>query len=43
MIRENPLKYKDDKSTKEWLASLGPHIQLFADVLANALKKINIV
>jgi hypothetical protein len=40
MIRENPLKYKDDAATKSWLASLGFHIQLFADMLGNALDSI---
>ena len=38
VIRENPLKYKNDESIQSWLTSLGPHIQSFADVLEVALK-----
>ncbi|MFT4145994.1 MAG: nucleotidyltransferase domain-containing protein [Mobilitalea sp.] len=38
MIRENPMEYKNDESTQSWLTSLGPHIQVFADVLEGALK-----
>lgn len=43
MVRENPLKYKDDETFKEWLLSLGPHIQLFADVLGDALNNTSII
>lgn len=46
-IRKNPLHYKNDQSTLEWLETLGPDIQKFADVLEmeilknnNGLKKI---
>ncbi len=38
MIRENPMDYKNDDFTQNWLTSLGPHVQLFADVLEGALK-----
>ncbi|QSX04881.1 DUF4111 domain-containing protein [Sedimentibacter sp. zth1] len=37
-IRNEPMKYKNDKKIKEWLKSLGIHIQRFADVLENELK-----
>ena len=36
-IRENPLKYKDDIAVQDWLETLGPSIQEFADVLENKL------
>jgi hypothetical protein len=39
MIRENPGLYQNDKAISEWFCSLGPHIQLFADVLQVALEK----
>ncbi len=32
-IRENPMTAKADEETLDWLASLGPHIQQFANVL----------
>lgn len=32
-IRNNPLKYKEQAEVKEWLSTLGPSVQLFADVL----------
>lgn len=32
-IRQQPLKYKNDKNTKEWLRNLGPTVQLYADIL----------
>lgn len=37
-IRRNPLQYKIDPETKRWLASLGPTVQAFADVLEKELK-----
>lgn len=33
MIREEPIKYKDDIEIIDWLESLGEYIQRFADVL----------
>lgn len=33
VIRKNPVQYKKDAETMEWLTSLGPNIQEFADVL----------
>lgn len=38
-IRENPLKAKADEQTMDWLTTLGPSIQRFADVLEEWLKK----
>ena len=38
VIREHPMEYKNDELTQNWLTSLGPHIQSFADVLEVALK-----
>lgn len=38
MIRENPMKYKNEASIQGWLTSLGPHIQVFANVLESTLK-----
>ncbi len=38
-IRENPLKAKADEQTMDWLLTLGPSIQRFADVLEEWLKK----
>ncbi len=37
-IRRNPSAFKDDENVKEWLASLGPAVQRYADVLENELK-----
>ena len=39
-IRRNPLQYKIDPETKRWLASLGPTVQAFADVLEKELLAI---
>ena len=36
-IRQQPLKYKNDKDTKEWLRNLGPVVELTADVLEKEL------
>ena len=36
-IRKNPNYYKTDEDTLNWLATLGPYIQRFADVLENQL------
>ncbi len=36
-VRKNPNYYKTDEDTLNWLATLGPHIQRFADVLENQL------
>ena len=38
-IRRNPLLYKDNSEVKTWLASLGPVVQQYADVLEEALKE----
>ena len=38
-IRRNPLLYKDNSEVKTWLASLGPMVQQYADVLEEALKE----
>lgn len=37
-IRKNPMRYKDDPLTLEWLESLGPNVQKFADVLEAELE-----
>lgn len=37
-IRREPLRLKNDESTKQWLETLGPSIQCFADVLEKAIK-----
>jgi hypothetical protein len=39
-IRENPLKYKDNIEVQDWLETLGPIIQEFADVLGKKLYKL---
>ncbi len=39
-IRRNPLQYKNGPETKLWLASLGPVVQSFADVLEKALNAL---
>lgn len=39
MIRRDPLAYKDRPEVKEWLRSLGPTVQRYADVLEKELKK----
>ena len=39
-IRENPISAKANEETLDWLASLGPHIQQFADVLEVCLANI---
>ena len=36
-IRENPLLYKEEPETKEWLAGLGSTVQDYADVLEGEL------
>lgn len=36
-IRENPMKAKEDPQTLDWLTSLGPYVQQFADVLESWL------
>lgn len=36
-IRQNPMSYKDDSAVRRWLATLGPIIQRYADVLEQAL------
>ena len=36
-IRKNPVDYKDDEETQQWLSSLEPRIQEFADVLEKEL------
>lgn len=36
-IRKNPLLYKEDSEVLDWLESLGPMVQEFADVLENKL------
>jgi predicted nucleotidyltransferase len=36
-IRENPLKYKDSIEVQDWLETLGPSVQEFADILENKL------
>lgn len=38
-IRRNPLVHKDNPEVKAWLASLGPVVQQYADVLEEALKE----
>lgn len=38
-IRKAPARYVQDAQTLAWLASLGPHIQLFADILEDNLSK----
>jgi len=38
-IRNDPLCYMNDVNTLEWCATLGIHIQAFADVLEKELKK----
>jgi len=38
-IRNNPDKYINEPDTKKWLASFGPHIQKFADILEKMLKE----
>ena len=40
-IRRNPQKLKGDADTAEWLKSLGPAVQRFADVLEWELRNIN--
>lgn len=37
-IRKEPLHFKNDESTKQWLETLGPSIQCFADVLEKGIK-----
>ena len=39
-IRRNPLQYKIDPEIKRWLASLGPAVQAFTDVLEKELQAI---
>ena len=36
-IRKDPLAFKDDPKTKEWLKTLGPTVQRYADVLEREL------
>lgn len=38
-IRENPLEYKDNLEIQDWLETLGPMIQEFADVLEEKLNE----
>lgn len=38
IIRNNPLEYIDLAETKTWLCSLGPSVQIFADILEKNLK-----
>jgi len=38
-VRNNPLKYKDNEKIKEWLSSLGPSVQSFANELEKELNK----
>lgn len=37
-IRENPLEYKDNSEVQDWLETLGPMIQEFADVVRRKIK-----
>lgn len=39
-IRQNPMQYKENESTKRWLCGLGPTVQAYADVLETELKEI---
>jgi hypothetical protein len=39
-IRENPLEYKDNSEVQDWLETLGPMIQEFADVLEGKLNEL---
>jgi len=36
-IRKDPLAYKNDAQTREWLRTLGPTVQQYADVLEREL------
>lgn len=38
-IRKYPKEFKNDKATLDWVVTLGPHIQKFADVLEKELEK----
>ena len=38
-IRGAPLRYKDSESVKDWLKTLGPVVQAYADVLENELRR----
>ena len=39
-IRQNPLGFKTDEKTKQWLESLGPVVQRYADVLEHELLSV---
>ncbi|ERJ13259.1 nucleotidyltransferase domain-containing protein [Haloplasma contractile] len=38
-IRQDPNKYKEDKEVTNWLGTLGPYIQSFADVLEKEISE----
>lgn len=38
-IRRNPLRYKDLPEVRQWLASLGPIVQRYADILSDEIKE----
>ncbi|MBR4538818.1 MAG: nucleotidyltransferase domain-containing protein [Clostridia bacterium] len=40
MIRQNPLQYRDREDVKQWLKSLGPTVQRYADVLEHEIESI---
>lgn len=40
-IRKNPLLYKEEPETKQWLAGLGPVVQEYADVLEKELSIVS--
>ena len=40
-IRKDPYLFKDDPKTKEWLKTLGPIVQQYADVLERELSEIS--
>lgn len=39
-VRRAPLLFRDDPETKQWLSSLGPTVQAFADVLEKELASV---
>lgn len=41
-IRLDPLAFKDDEGTKQWLKSLGPVVQRYADVLEQELSSASL-
>ena len=42
-IRRSPLEYRDRSDVQDWLRSLGPSVQLFADVLERELEAVSFV